>query len=480
MWIGTSNGLNLLNKDKGIFTHYFSKDGLPNSTICGILEDDGGNLWISTNKGLSEFYPSENKFRNFDISDGLQSNLFTPGSYFRSRNGKFYFGGNKGFNSFYPDSIKFNEYIPPVYITSLKNTDRDGNLNLVSDPKGTLEFNYMQNMLDIEFAALDYSFPDRNMYKYKLEGFDNNWKNAGTLNEAEYTNLDPGEYVFKVIGSNSDGVWNNSPATLRIVIHPPFWQTWWFRLLASLVGILVIISVHRIRVNHKIRHLMEIEQIKKEQSESIRKKTAIDFHDELGHRLTRITLSAELLRRKLKDNPMGVMPILDNILEDSHNLYDGTRDFIWSIDPQNDSLYALFIRLKDFGDELFRYSDIKFDIRGIAEEYQNILVDMDWRRQVTLIFKEALNNALKHSGCGKVTLEVYVVDDLIRVILSDDGIGLKYTGNGHGSGLNNMRRRASKINGQLRLETTPGRGTSIELQGKIESTKESEPDYSVI
>lgn len=480
MWIGTSNGLNLMDREKGVFTHYFSKDGLPNSTICGILEDDGGNLWISTNKGLSEFDPEKKKFRNFDISDGLQSNLFTPGSYFKDAGGKFYFGGNKGFNCFYPDSIKFNEYIPPVYITSLINTDRNGNLKLVTDPSGTLEYNYRQNMLNIEFAALDYSYPERNLYKYKLEGFDNNWKDAGTLNEAEYTNLDPGEYVFKVIGSNSDGVWNNTPAELRIVIQPPFWQTWWFRLLAAMAGILLIISVHRIRVKHKIRRLMEIEEIKKEQSESIRKKTAIDFHDELGHRLTRITLSAELLRRKLKDNPMGLMPILDNIVEDSHNLYDGTRDFIWSIDPQNDSLYALFIRLKDFGDELFRYTDIRFDIKGIAEEYQNIQVDMDWRRQVTLIFKEALNNALKHSGCSRVSLEVYIVDDIIRVILSDDGRGFEYKGNGLGGGLNNMKRRAAKINGQLRIHSSPGQGTAIELQGRIESTKETEPDYSTI
>ena len=244
IWVGTNgSGLNLYNKDDNTFKTYREKDGLPNDAIMGILEDHEGLLWISTNKGVSKFNPNTNTFRNYTESDGLQSDQFNRWSSLKLSTGELLFGGTNGFNMFNPKTMVDNKHKPQVYITDFKvfnkpvpigeNEILTKNILLTNE----ITLSYSQNIFSFEFTALNYRQSEKNRYKYILEGFQNEWIDAGSERKVSYTNLSPGEYTFRVIASNNDGLWNEEGASLKITVVPPFWRTWWFITL-SLVSVI--------------------------------------------------------------------------------------------------------------------------------------------------------------------------------------------------------------------------------------------------
>ena len=258
LWFGTNDGLNCLNRSTNLLTIYASKDGLPNYFIHGILEDKKGNLWVSTNKGLSRFNPISRAFRNFEISDGLQANEFKQ-AYCKSRSGAMYFGGNKGFNEFFPDSIQDMATDPPLVMTDFLIFNKQ--VPIASDEKNNsplkktitetrdITVPYKSSVISFEFASLNYSSPEKREYAYMLEGFDKNWNEVGLNRTATYTNLDPGKYTFKVRSLNSEGKWSDKIASIQLTIMPPFWMTWWFRLLVLLGIAGSIMGIYRYRVN---------------------------------------------------------------------------------------------------------------------------------------------------------------------------------------------------------------------------------------
>lgn len=264
LWIGTFQGLNRFDRTEGTFQHFSTADGLPNEVIYGIVEDEMGMLWLSTNNGLSRYDPSRShleNFRNFDVNDGLQSNEFNGGAYLRSRSGAIYFGGINGFNKFYAQDIKENDHIPPVVITAFKKFDRPMVLPQSILATQEIRLNYRDNFFAFEFAALDFSNPEKNQYAYKLDGFDENWIECGTRRYASYTNLDGGEYMFRVRASNNDLLWNTTGASVKIIITPPFWKTWWFRIFVALSLLGTAYFTYRSKVNRieKQRQLLRQE-----------------------------------------------------------------------------------------------------------------------------------------------------------------------------------------------------------------------------
>jgi streptogramin lyase len=237
LWFGIESGLNIYNKDSSNFSFYTEEDGLPNNAIKGILEDDHGNLWLSTNKGVSKFIaavniPNTPEFKNYSVEDGLQGNEFNAKACLKGKDGKFYFGGNNGFNVFHPDSIKENPYKPEIVFTDfllfnnpVEIGKKDSPLKKHISRTKQIVLSYKQSVITIKYAALNFIAPDKNKYAYMLEGFDKDWNYVGNKKEATYTNLDPGKYLFRVKGSNNDGVWNEKGASLTIIITPPFWRT---------------------------------------------------------------------------------------------------------------------------------------------------------------------------------------------------------------------------------------------------------------
>ncbi len=467
IWIGTSNGLNKLVSSKEGFEHFFEKDGLPNSVISAITEDQNGNLWISTNKGLSKYNYKQKSFTNYDMTDGVGGNLFNTSVCIKGKKGEITFGGNWGLTVFYPDKMSFSNYNPPVYVSSIKEINNDGDVRLITSFKNEIEIKSTVKTIVINFASLDFSNPSKNRFIYKMEGIDNDWVNAGNNSYTTYTSLEPGEYTINVRGTNSDGILSNSIAKLNIIVVPEFWQTLWFKILLILILITISFFVVRRRIANKIKREIEIQKIREEESEKLRRKTAIDFHDEMGHRLTRITLLTEMIRRKLQNTFSEIDPLLDKISENSHHLYDGTKDFIWAINPEHDTLYDLIIRLKDFGDELFSDTDIKFSINGVDENLNKLFLNIDWKRHLILIFKEAMNNVLRHSDCKNTKLEVSVNNNKVQVFLFDDGNGFDAGKSFVGNGLKNMKLRAEKIDGKLEIDSHPKTGTKISFRGII-------------
>ncbi len=291
LWVGTNGGLNLYHPETQTFTSFHQSDGLPNEVIYGIQEDEDGNLWLSTNKGLSRFDVDNKRFRNYDTSDGLQGNSFNRMSAFRNSKGEIFFGGVNGFNVFHPDSIVDNAVVPEVYITNFEIFNKPVSLHQSQSPlskiiNSTNEINisYKELVFGFDFAALNYTSSEKNQYAYKMEGFDKEWIYTQT-NKAIYTNLNPGEYIFRVKASNNDGVWNAEGVALIINITPPFWKTWAFRIIVALSVIAVGFSLHQIRLRIINRQKVALEkEVTKQTAEIMRQKEALEIEREEAER----------------------------------------------------------------------------------------------------------------------------------------------------------------------------------------------------
>jgi signal transduction histidine kinase/DNA-binding response OmpR family regulator/streptogramin lyase len=276
LWLATARGLSIFNKKNRIFKTYSEKDGLPNNMIRSIEEDHKGNLWIASNRGLSKFDPVTKIFRNYSIDDGLQGNQFKPHASYRAKDGALFFGGSNGLNFFYPDSLKDNTFIPPVYLTDLQVFNRsitvhskDSALHEHISEAKEIFLAYDQSVFTLEFAALNYTLPEKNMYAYKLEGFDEEWNYVGHKRAATYTNLDPGEYTFHVRGSNNDGLWNERGTSIKITIVPPFWLTWWFKAIIAAITVAGGFLLVRARIDSMNRQKAELERLVKERTTEV-------------------------------------------------------------------------------------------------------------------------------------------------------------------------------------------------------------------
>ena len=470
VWFGSfGSGFDKYDKRSKIFTHYTDKNGLPNNVVYAILPDDEGNLWLSTNKGISKFNIETEIFVNYDITDGLQSNEFNAGAYFRSeKTGEMFLGGVNGFNCFLPEKIKVNEVVPNVVITSFKIFDKEVSKNFgVLLPGKEIELTHKDNFFSFEFSALDFANTRKNQYAYKLEGVDEDWIYCGNRRYVNYTSLNPGDYIFRVKGANCDGVWNNEGTYLNLKIIPRFDQTWWWNPLVVVTLILLVMLFLTRRMRQKIKRSLEMERVRAKENEKVRKDISADFHDELGQKLTRISLFSEIIKQEIKTIAPQKVEFIDKIIRVSKELSSSTRDFIWSLDSEKNSLYDTVVYLKDFGDEMFDKTGVNFKVNGINKKFENIKLFVAWRRHLVLLFKEAMHNALKHSECKNVTFDCKFEDNVLIVELNDDGIGKKRENKGHGLGLSNMNNRAEKLCGKLDIIFKKNIGTKIIFSGEI-------------
>ncbi len=441
IWIGTNYGLNRLDPSTDTIKLFLEKDGLPNNLIYGIIEDDFGNLWLSTNNGLSKSYikNGKRKFRNYSVRDGLQSNEFNQAACYKAKDGTIFFGGINGFNFFKPSEVKDNPNLPNIEITKIKVLDEEINQKKLIN--NTLEVSYSENILSFTFAALEYTDPNRNNYKYYLEGFNKDWINSGTFRYATFTNLDPGEYKLKVKGSNNDAKWNNAAEILNIIVNPPFYLTWWFKFLAAFL----IISLFIFIFNYRIRNLLAIERL--------RTKIASDLHDEVGSSLTKISMNAGILTH-LK-NVENVNYRLQNIEKTSREVTRTMSDVVWSIDSRNDTIADLTDRMRDFVNNILYDTEIdaKFKIK-ISNPTKKLKIDK--RQNIYRIFKEAVNNAVKYSGSEIVLINITENKKEFLMEIKDYGNGISESSRKKGNGLRNMKMRAKDLKGKLEFINNNG------------------------
>jgi len=440
IWFGTANaGLNVFNPATGKFKAFTTIDGLSDNYVRSLTEDKNGDYWVGTRTGISCFTPPDNPyataaklhFRSYDISDGLTSNICMPRSAFCDLDGTLYFGTfGGGLFYFHPDSLKENDFIPPVYITEFKLRNKpvsvsDSNSVLKSPVEFTneIKLNYKQNMISFSFAALSYIHPEKNKYAYKLENFDKDWIYTDASKRfANYTNLDPGEYIFKVKGSNNDGRWNETPTELKIIITPPFWQTAWFRILVIVAIAGAVYAAYR----YRLQQVLKLQQI--------RNRIAADLHDDIGSTLNSISVFSEVA----KNDPSKRDESLDMIGNSSRKVTEAMSDIVWTINPDNDSFEKVILRMRSLSYNLLRAKDIEFIFRA-DEELNNLKLPMQKRKNFYLIFKEMLNNLVKYSKATHASFSLTNKENKnIILTVRDNGIGFDTTRSYSGNGLNNM------------------------------------------
>lgn len=286
LWVGTAVGLNKMNKKKGTFTRYTMAHGLPNHRVKGILADHWGSLWLTTNKGISRFNPATGECKNYGPESGVQGYEFNGGAYYKTAAGEIYFGGLNGLNVFHPDRLPMNRHVPPVVFTGFKLFNRTVPVGEDSPLKkhiGACEeivLAYDQNICSFEVAALDYTAPAKNRYKYKVEGLTEDWISLENERNIGFTGLEPGTYMLRVKGSNNDGTWNEKGKTITIIIRPPFWATWWFRILLVILLGATAILWHQSRMKRlelRLQSETEMERIFRKFNISKREQEVIEL-----------------------------------------------------------------------------------------------------------------------------------------------------------------------------------------------------------
>lgn len=456
LWIGTNFGLNKFDYSTGKFKHFTEKDGLPSNAVFTILTDYQNNLWLDTRKGISKFDPKTEKFQNFDAYDGLPKEGFIDYQGVKLNNGWMYFAGNTEVIGFHPDSIKNNSFIPPVVITNFLKFDKPFPV------QREVELSYKDNFLSFEFAALSFISSEKNLYAYKMEGLDKDWIYSGTRRYASYPNLDPGKYVFRVKGSNNDGVWNEQGASMIIVITPPFWETSWFRILALVLLFVSIGGSVRFVEMRKVKR--KIEKLEQERAlERERERISQDMHDEVGSSLSEIAILSELAKKNPEESEYHIQEISERAAE----VIDSVSEIVWAMNPQNDKLDNLIAHTRRYAVKYLNLSsiDCKFISPEIIPSYP---LSAELRRNIFLVVKEVLHNIVKHSCANQVLFIIDLSDKLLNIKIEDNGKGFSVdVSSGLGNGLINMRKRIEDIGGRIQIDSSPGKGTKVSFSMNI-------------
>jgi two-component sensor histidine kinase/frataxin-like iron-binding protein CyaY len=469
LWLGTEgSGFSKFEIATGKCVHFSGKDGLPNDVCYGILSDSLGSLWISTNNGLSCFIPYSQslskgggRFRNFTEDDGIMGNEFNRWQFMKLANGNLMFGGVEGITMFNPIGILEKQKPVPLIFTGLSISNKTIHfktdstvINAPIEYAKTISLPVDKNNFTISFASLEYRSNQNKYYTYKLVGLDNNFTEPSNRNEAVYTNLSPGTYTLVVKGTNTDGVWSDKEISIEIVVPPHWYQTWWF---FSLVGLLVLFILFQFN-QYKIGQAIKLEKL--------RNRIAIDLHDEIGSTLSSIALFSEAAK-KMNTND-SADKVLNKINTSTTEMMEAMSDIVWAVNNKNDKLENVMNRMRDFAVQICEPKEINLhftDNKNIA----NVELDMVQRKNTYLIFKEAINNAVKYSHCKNIWVEVDCSKNSFQLSIKDDGKGFntnettvdnKFGGNG----LKNMQQRANEINATISINTKINLGTLVDLK----------------
>jgi len=425
--------------------------GLSDNVVFGIAEDDEGLLYLTTQRGVSIVTMADPKptIRQLHSTDGLAGEECNQGACCRDSRGRLWFGTIRGVTCYDPAQDLPVTRPPRVHWRGVRLFTDDLPLSRF---RTTPVFTYRDNFFRFDFVAANPRAPHKVGYRHRLSGIDRDWV-EGRETSVAYTSLPPASYTFSVMARNEWGYWSD-PENLTFRITPPFWKTWWFILLAVLAGAGSVALI----VLGRVRHLLAYEQL--------RTRIAADLHDDIGAGLTEISIISRILEQKLPEEPRTLVENeLRQMGDASRGLIRSMSDIVWLIHPQRDSLRDLVTRLADSRQNLLRGTETDFRVEGL-DSLAEVRLDMEQRQHLYLLFKEAVNNAIKYSGCRKLLLSVAVKGGRITMSLRDDGAGFDTTAASGGNGLRNMLERAAKIGGDLEITSAPGEGCLISFTGR--------------
>ncbi len=459
LWIGSNQG-GLGRLDDPTANHprcviYTTAEGLSSNNIRCLTKDVEGYLYVGTVRGVDRLDPVTGHIRHYTTDDGL-ANSFTTAA-FCDRHGALWFGTLHGLSRLMPGPDR-PPSPPPIWISRLR---IEGALQPLSELGETevseLELGPNQNQLQIDFFGLSFAAGEVLRYQYKLEGADSDWSAPTEQRTVHYANLSPGRYRFLVRAVSADGLTSSTPATAAFTILPPLWQRWWFLALAALAVGSIIHAIHRSRV----ARLLELERV--------RTRIATDLHDDIGSSLSRMAILSEVVKQEIGSTHQGSVQRLTEVAETARRLVETMSDLVWSIDPRRDDLKNVIARVRQFASDVLDAKGIRWDFQTPPEP-EKVKLTPEQRRHVFLIFKEAFHNIMRHADCTSVSLIIRVTDRHLVAEIRDDGRGFTVPPRSApvrqdrlGHGLENMRARAAELDGQLHIDSVPGRGTHLTL-----------------
>lgn len=514
IWVGTKQGgiSKLTNPAKKEFITYTETEGLAGNTVYGIVEDGHKNLWISTDNGISMFNKTTGQFHTFDKSDGLQSLEFAMNACYKDADGFIYFGGTDGFNRFHPDSIKYNDHKPEVFISGLRLFNKsivtkNGYCKYFKKPihiLDTIQLSYSDYVFSLEFAAIDFTTPERNKFAYRLEGFEQEWNYVDANKRiATYTNLTPGTYTFHVRASNNDGLWNEQGRSIVIIVTPPWWQTWWFRLLVILLTSAALLGVYYLRLRQiRERNVVLHKQIKQKTSELEGINTELIESNNTKNKL--FSIIGHDLR-----NPVSALSTLTDMLQTNHTILS-EKDKSHIIDHIQASSTALKLLVNNLLDwalvqskhldphptivETRKATEECFKLVKLSAHSKNILLEnlcaenhyvFADPNMFHTILRNIVSNSIKFTPKdGRITIEsTEIGHEKILISITDTGIGMSQqkidellsnqklvsttgTANEKGSGLGLVVvKEFVEVNkGYLTITSSPEKGTTFMIQ----------------
>jgi signal transduction histidine kinase/ligand-binding sensor domain-containing protein len=488
LWIGTSDN-GLIRLKAGKFAAISTAQGLPSSILSHLVDDAAGNLWIGSHRGILRASKADlNRcadgqtgtvhFQSYGKAEGLASQTcsggFEPGAC-RTADGLLWFPTPKGLAIIDPINVTTNPVAPPVVIEELM-VDGDP----IEFPRKAFaagappaQIRPGKQRFEIRFTGLSFAAPEKVLFKYKLDGLEPEWVDAGTKRFAQYSYLPPGDYTFHVMACNNDQVWNENGASLAFTVLPRFWQTWLFRLAAVATGAGMVggfaLWIGRKRVRTRLAQLERQQAVERE-----RARIARDIHDDLGASLTRITLLSQTVRAELEGQEQAAAD-LDQIYGTARELTRAMDEIVWAVNPRHDSLDSLVTYLGRFAQNFLSAAAIRCRL-DVPLHLPAWPLTAEIRHNTFLAFKEALNNAVKHARASEVRISMELSSEGFVLIVGDNGCGFELNGFkegsvlsesitrlGGGNGLINMRKRLEEIGGRCNWDTAPGEGTRVNL-----------------
>ncbi|WP_160164661.1 sensor histidine kinase [Pedosphaera parvula] len=497
LWIGTAGG-GLARWQQGRITVFTTREGLPDDTISQILEDDAEHLWLGSNRGIASVSKAELQElvigkattlypRIFGRAEGMLSEECTGGFFpagLKTKNGLLWFSTLKGLvvidprlknpPARGPSVILEQVMLDGALISSLPTTNpaseaQGGKSDTGKVVTRTLQIPPGKHRIELRYTGLNFTSPERVRFRYRMEGLDSDWVDAGSLRSAFYSYVPPGKRQFQVIACDGEGVWNETGASLTLTVLPYFWQTWWF-LGSVALGLLVSVGgtirfVEKSKVQSQLKHLERAQALERE-----RARIAQDLHDDLGASLSRISLLSDMA--KVEQSSISQTGThVNKISELAGQTLRALDEIVWAVRPGSDSLQSLVDYIAHFAGELFNDDSVRCRLH-LPDTLPARSLPPEMRHNIFLIAKEALTNALKHAAATEVCVQVKATVNSLEILIRDDGCGfnpINSQGVREGNGLGNMSRRAESVGGKLVMETAIGKGTTVRLLVNFES-----------
>lgn len=445
-----AGALNFINKHTGKVRLLQYEDGLPSNNVKRLRMDKDGYCWIITLNGLCRYNPHNNRITSYGRRDGIVLADRTDMADYFSSQGYLMFGGSNALVMFHPGVFQSTQAPPNVTITDFKLfNDFVPVDSLMQLP--AVKLSSSQHAISIYFASLSYVQRDKLTYYYKMEGLDKDWIRADRSLYVNYSSIPPGRYVFKVYCENLEGMRSPGITVMNIHIRPPFYRTGWFISICLFIVALLIYVVHSLRLNR----LLAVEKL--------RNSVARDLHDDMGSTLSTINILSSMAKSKMHTDQVKAAEYISKITDNSQRMMEAMDDIVWSIKPSNDSMQKIVARMREFATNVLESKDIELDFAA-DESILDVKLNMQARRDIFLIFKEAVNNAAKYSGASLVQIRLQPEQKKLLLQVEDNGKGFDPAVTDAGNGLGNMQKRADALHGKITIRSAPEKGTSIRLQ----------------